>query len=66
MAEAVQRDRWGHTSSVIAYMVNCHKTKGRPARPSDFNPFAARGGGGRGIPVTRQTFGMLKDFISGT
>lgn len=65
MAEACQRDRWGRTSSLMALVANCHKDpkKGRPARPTDFNPFARRRGGGRGIRLTRQTFGMLKDFI---
>lgn len=65
MAEGCQRERWGRASSLMALLANCHKDpkKGRPARPSDFNPFAGSGGRRRGIPLTRETFGMLKNLI---
>ncbi len=42
MAEAVQRERWNHTSSILALLFNVNRSpRSEPARPRDFNPFAA-------------------------
>jgi len=40
MAEARSRDRWAHTSALIAMTVNCHRDakKSRPFKPADFDP----------------------------
>lgn len=40
MAEAVSRDRWNHTASLLALISNCHRDpkKSRAARPKDFHP----------------------------
>jgi hypothetical protein len=40
MAEAVQRERWNHTSSLLALLFNVNRApRTEPARPRDFNPF---------------------------
>ncbi|WP_417850654.1 hypothetical protein [Thalassoglobus sp.] len=40
MADAVSRDRWNHTASLMALISNCHRDpkKSRAARPKDFHP----------------------------
>jgi hypothetical protein len=58
MAEARSRAAWGHTSSAMALLANCHRDpkKGRPLRPDDFDPYARRGrgkGGRRPVTVDR-------------
>jgi hypothetical protein len=42
MAEARSRDRWTHTSTLLAMLANIHrdpKKKSSPYRPADFSPF---------------------------
>lgn len=42
MAEGRSRAEWGHTSSVLALLANCHrdpKRRRKPFTPSDFNPY---------------------------
>jgi len=46
LGEGHGRAAWAHTSSLLAMLVNVHRTKGRRARPSDFGPYASRRGGG--------------------
>jgi hypothetical protein len=41
MAEGREKSAWQRTSALMALTVNMQKTKGKPAQPSDFNPFAA-------------------------
>ena len=42
MAQAVQRERWNHTSSILALLFNVNRgPRTEPARPKDFNPFVA-------------------------
>ncbi len=43
MAEARSRFAWGVASSMMALMVNLQRDpkKGKPLKPSDFNPHAA-------------------------
>jgi len=40
MGEAASRQRWAHTSAVLALLANAHRDpkKGRPFQPADFNP----------------------------
>lgn len=40
MAEANSRERWAHTSAVLALVANAHRDpkKGRAFTPADFNP----------------------------
>jgi len=40
MAEAKRRDRWAHTSALLAMLANCHRNPKKPPRkPSDFDPY---------------------------
>ena len=42
MAEGLGRERWAHTSLVCALIANANRDpkKGRPFKPSDFDPYA--------------------------
>jgi hypothetical protein len=42
MAEARSRADWAQVSSLMALLANCNRDpkKGRPFRPSDFDPYA--------------------------
>jgi hypothetical protein len=42
MAEGLGRRRWAHTSLVCALIANANRDpkKGRPFKPSDFDPYA--------------------------
>ena len=42
MAEGRSRQRWAHTSALLAMLANVHRDPAKPrAKPSDFNPHAA-------------------------
>ncbi|MFB3894591.1 MAG: hypothetical protein ACE15C_21525 [Phycisphaerae bacterium] len=61
MAEARARDNWAHTSTVLALLANVNRDpkKGRPFKPADFDPYAARDGRDEVIEVTDMA--ILKD-----
>jgi len=42
MAEGLGRERWDHTSALMALVANVNRDpkKGRAFRPSDFDPYA--------------------------
>jgi len=44
MAEGRRRERWTHTSHLMALFANCHRDpkKGKPLAPRDFDPYARR------------------------
>lgn len=45
MLVAHQRDRWNHTSHLLALIANCNrdpKTRRQPFEPAEFNPYAER------------------------
>ena len=66
MAEAKARDRWAHTSCVLAMIANAHRDpkKTRAYRPSDFSPFEKKRK--QGIPITPGNIGLLKEvFVDG-
>ena len=42
MAEGRSRALWGHTSSVLAMLVNVHRDPKRPCSPKQFNPYEVR------------------------
>ncbi len=47
MAEARSKERWSHTSALLALEANIHRDRKRkptPYRPSDFNPHRQRPG----------------------
>ncbi len=63
MAEARGRADWSRTSSLMALVANLVRDprKGRPARPSDFDPYAvperpARKLKGRELEILRDVF----------
>jgi len=43
MAEARGKERWAHTSAIMALVANAHRDpkKTRAFKPSDFNPYHA-------------------------
>ena len=61
MAESVARERWAHTSSVLAMLANTHRDpkKTKAFRPADFNPFEAKQKK-RGIPIRADNIGVLR------
>jgi len=63
MAEAAQRERWQHTSCVLAMLANVNRDpkRTRRFRPDDFNPFAPRRK--QGVPLTADNIGLLKRFV---
>jgi hypothetical protein len=61
MAEAASRQRWAHTSAVLALLANAHRDpkKTRPFQPADFNPHLRRKepvAAKVGIAVLKQVF----------
>lgn len=62
MAEAKGRDDWAHTSSLLAMLANVNRDpkKQRPLKPSDFNPYEPRSSTSQGIPLNKDTIGLLK------
>ena len=45
MAEARSKERWSHTSALLALLANIHRDRKRkptPYRPADFNPHRRR------------------------
>ncbi|HRR86593.1 MAG TPA: hypothetical protein P5316_16400 [Phycisphaerae bacterium] len=42
MAEGLGRERWAHTSLICTLIANANRDpkKGRPFKPSDFDPYA--------------------------
>jgi hypothetical protein len=62
MAEARCRERWSHTSAVLALLANCHRDprkKPTPYKPADFNPYQRR----RERPVCRAPIEVLKQVF---
>lgn len=59
MAEARSRERWQHTSTILAMLANLHRDprRSRAFRPADFDPFAAEPQPAKvGIEVLREVF----------
>lgn len=60
MAEGRCKERWRHTSSILAMLVNVNKgKKGRAAKASDFDPYARRGKPA-GAKPKKANIGILK------
>lgn len=69
MADAVQLERWNHTSSLmsIIYNMNRDPKKGRARSPHDFNPMLAgehRHTSG-GVPITPKSLKSLAKVFAG-
>jgi hypothetical protein len=64
MAEGAQRERWQHTSCILALIANANRDPKRTRRftPADFNPFNRRR---QGIPITPDNIQMLKKLVRG-
>ena len=66
MAEAKARERWSHTSSLMALIANCNrdpKRRARPFRPDEFNPLVGRRPRTNGIPIRADNIEDLKVFL---
>jgi len=65
MAESRARERWAHTSSLMALIANVNRDpkRGRAFRPSDFNPYGPKRK--VGIPITPDNIGLLKGLVKG-
>jgi len=59
MAEARAKERWGHTSSLMALIANVNRDpkKHQAFRPDDFSPYAPRRR--TGIPLTTDALHAL-------
>jgi len=66
MAETKARERWAHTSSLMALIANCNrdpKRRRRPWTPADFNPLGRPGRSRGGVPITAENIEDLKVFL---
>ena len=63
MAEGCDKQRWNHTSQLLALIANANRDpkKGRTFRPSDFNPYAK--GRRTGMPITKRNLKVLKSVF---
>jgi len=62
MAEARSRERWAHTSALLALIANVHRDhrkKPTPYKPADFNPHHRR----RELPVRKASIEVLKQVF---
>lgn len=62
MAEARSRERWAHTSALLALTANIHRDhrkKPTPYKPADFNPYQRR----REVAVRKVPIGVLKQVF---
>lgn len=74
MAIACRRDRWDHTSEILAIMAEINRDRRKRRRPfhgRDFHPLPDRrrqveeASGARGIAVTAETIGSLAASVVG-
>jgi hypothetical protein len=63
MAEECIRERWNHTSSLLAMLANANRDpkKGRALRPADFHPMQQAAVAK--APVLKGDLGMLKSVF---
>lgn len=67
MAEGHHRDVWQHTASIMALIANVNRDpkKGRPFKPSDFNPYVSKKRCTDVIVVTQENVSLLKQAFMG-
>ncbi|WP_145445178.1 hypothetical protein [Mucisphaera calidilacus] len=67
MAEGHGRERWAHTSVLCCLIANTHRDprKGRPYRPSDFDPYQQQQAP-RSSGPDRQGLAMLRQVLEST
>ena len=64
MTEGRSRSLWGHTSAVIATILNVNRPKGKaPIRPEAVNPWENRKPRGQRIPITKDNITVLKALL---
>jgi len=62
MADARVREAWSHTSWLAATIINwAGRIARRPVKPEEVNPLLAKPPGSRGIRITSQNIGILKE-----
>ena len=66
MAEARGRDRWAHTSAILALVANVNRDpkKTRPYKPADFDPYRAKGKHGDAMELNEENLGLLKEAFT--
>lgn len=66
MAEGLGRERWAHTSLLCALVANANRDpkRGRPFKPSDFDPYARQDRRER-TDVDRESLARLKEALTG-
>ncbi len=64
MADGAMRERWSHTSSLMALFANLHRDprKGKRFTPQDFDPFSR---GQRKPPAIPADITVLRDVFCG-
>jgi len=67
MGDGRRQDRWQHTSNLMALIANVNRDpkKGRPFRPSDFNPTLSKTSRPDVIVVTKENISLLKHAFLG-
>ena len=64
MAEGRSRSLWGHTSAVIATILNVNRPKGKSAiRPDAVNPWESKAAGGQRTQITAGNITELKKLL---
>ena len=66
MAESRAKERWAHTSSVMALIAETNrnpKKRGRPFTPDDFNPFARKRKRKKGTKLRPPNINALQVFL---
>ena len=66
MADAGSRQRWDHTSAILAMVANTArnpKKHPRPYMPWEFNPYGKRHRRTGGTQLTPRNIGLLKAFV---
>ena len=66
MAEGLGRERWAHTSLLCALVANANRDpkRGRPFRPTDFDPYARQDRRER-VMVDEESLAILKEAFTG-
>ena len=64
MSEGRSRSLWGHTSAIVATILNVNRPKGKaPIRPDVVNPWESRSAGQQRIPINRNNIALLKALV---
>ena len=64
MSEGRSRSLWGHTSAIVATILNVNRPKGKaPIRPDAVNPWESRKAGVHKIRITKGNITELKKLL---